>query len=72
LLTGFVCLLAELGCIVGHDDLFRRTCRAVYVAGALLDIVGQFVQPPGRFRIADLSGQPAALDNLVLYPDQQF
>jgi hypothetical protein len=63
---------AELGWFVGHDDLFWRTCRAVHLAGALLDIVGQFVQPPGRFRVADLSRQPAALDNLVLYSDQQF
>jgi hypothetical protein len=62
----------KLGHCKTGQYLFRRTCRAVYLAGALLNIVGKRVEYPRRLRIADLSREPAALDHLVLYPDQQF
>jgi hypothetical protein len=52
--------------------LFRGACLSIYFPGALLNLIGHLVQPPRRFRIADLNGQATALDNLVLYPDQQF
>jgi hypothetical protein len=45
---------------------------AVYFAGALPNLIGQLVKSPRRCRIAYLSGQAAALDNLVLYFDEQF
>ena len=31
-----------------------------------------FAKPPGSLRVAYFIGQAATLDNMVLYPDQQF
>ena len=44
----------------------------VYFSGALLDLVSQIVKETGCFRVVDLGGQAAALDDLVLNLDQQF
>jgi hypothetical protein len=46
--------------------------NSVRLTGSLLNLIGQRIKAPGRFRIEYLGRQAAALDGLLLCPDQQF